>query len=245
MNASIDLGNTQTKIGLFSGERLVETFSLTDLRDLAESLKAKGVTQIIFSQVGKVQFSLVQSLKKYFQVWVLTHQTAIPIQNKYGTPETLGMDRLAGIIGAWTLFPNQASLVIDMGTCITYDFITQSGEYIGGSIAPGMHMRARAMHEFTAKLPMATLGEQPDLIGTNTQECLQSGAMNGVRYETEGIIHAYQERFGLFNTVLCGGDTNFFATQLKASIFARPEAVLVGLNAVLQYNLSKTHASVR
>ena len=236
MNASIDLGNTQGKIGLFEGDRLVELFTFKEDEEGLSFLNEKQPKLLIVSNVGrKRQGSFFDALAIDFQVITLDSQTLLPITNSYKTPETLGMDRLAAVIGGQPFFPQQACLVIDMGTCITYDFITEKAEYLGGGISPGVWLRARAMHEFTANLPMIPNISSTPLVGQTTEECLKSGVVNGVTAEIEQIIAQYQARFGIFNTVLCGGDANFFESQLKAHIFVRQEVVLIGLNTVLQY----------
>ena len=164
---------------------------------------------------------------------------ALPIQNLYSTPETLGVDRIAAVCGAQTTFPNEKCLVIDMGSCITYDYLNEKGEYHGGSISPGLNMRFKAVHTFTAKLPLVKPLADPALIGTTTASNIQSGVINGLTEEIKGIISLYQHKFGNIRVILCGGDAHFFENKLKGVIFAIPELVLIGLNSILSHNVNR------
>jgi type III pantothenate kinase len=193
----------------------------------------------IFSSVNENTNVLVANAWHIDKKYVLTHTLPLPIINSYATPETLGVDRLASVCGARTLFPTEASLVIDSGTCITYDFIDADGVYKGGAIAPGLSMRLRAMHEFTARLPLVEVNENAILIGNSTVSCIQSGALNGMIAEIEGTISRYQVHYPQLRVILCGGDTHFFENNLKGTIFAVQNLVLRGLNSILLHNVSQ------
>ena len=240
MNLVIDSGNSATKVGIFDHENLVQKLTFGSTDDLRTFVQATDCENLIVSAVkgdaGDVLSWAAHSEKKY----VLTAALPLPINNLYATPETLGMDRLAGVCGARQLFPRFASLVIDAGTCITYDFIDHLGNYHGGSISPGLNMRFRAVHTFTAKLPLVSPERNVKLIGDTTQSSIQSGVVNGILAEMEGIIRLYKEKFPGLRVILCGGDAGFFENQLKASIFASPELVLVGLNSILIHNVNQT-----
>jgi type III pantothenate kinase len=163
------------------------------------------------------------------------------IENKYKSPATLGLDRLAGIIGARTLFPDKNCLVIDAGTCITYDAINKDGVYEGGSISPGLKMRLKAMHNFTRRLPEVELVEYDDWQGYDTKSAMLSGVLNGAIEEVKGFIEIYNSKYSKLHVILCGGDSIFFDNRLKNSIFAHalktePNLVLIGLNEVIQQN---------
>lgn len=231
ITATIDIGNTRSKLGIFSHDDMVWYGLMPE--HPAPFLQEWGVKAVMLSRVG--QASWVEALRGLFPLYELSPSTPLPFHNTYSTPQTLGMDRAAAVAGAQALFPAQACLVVDMGTCITYDFITAGGAYIGGSISPGLQMRAKAMHAFTAKLPEITdwQGEIP-LVGDSTFACLRSGAVHGVRLELEGLRQEYGARFGIFNTLLCGGDATFFERIAKPPIFARQEVVSIGLYAILK-----------
>lgn len=158
------------------------------------------------------------------------------MKNNYRTPESLGVDRIAGVVGANALFPHVNNLVIDMGTCITYDYIDAEGIYWGGGISPGMNLRFRAMSDHTVNLPNAEFDDPIGLLGNTTITCIQSGVINGICEELNGIINRYQSEKGDINVILCGGDANSFESKIKAHIFASPKLVLIGLNRILEYN---------
>jgi type III pantothenate kinase len=173
-------------------------------------------------------------------VYVLDYRLPVPVTNGYATPETLGMDRLAAVVGATALHPGRPCLVVDLGTCITYDLVDAAGYYHGGGISPGLRMRFRAMHTFTARLPLIEPEPHAALIGTSTRTAMQSGVVNGLVAELEGMMSRYGAQFPPLTTILCGGDALFFETQLKGIIFVVPELVLLGLNRILLYNVSLT-----
>ena len=162
--------------------------------------------------------------------------TPIPISNRYRTPETLGSDRLAAVIGASSLKPGTDLLIIDAGTCITYEVIDARGNYWGGNIAPGMQMRLRALHEFTARLPLVEAdGEVPGM-GYNTETAIRSGVLRGMKYEIEGYIKSMRSKFPHLQVFLTGGDHINFDTNIKNSIFSDRYLVPRGLNKILDYN---------
>ncbi|GHM99233.1 type III pantothenate kinase [Cytophagales bacterium WSM2-2] len=237
MNLVIDCGNTRIKAAFFSGEKPVEKFSFATKEELAGFLKSTECDSVIVSSVslpGNEVLELVKAKKKY----LLTYTLPLPVEVKYKTPQTLGVDRIAAVCGASVLFPATNCLVIDAGTCITFDFIDSTKNYLGGAISPGIAMRFEAMHTFTKKLPLVTAAGAEKLIGDSTESCMRSGVTNGILAEVEGIIEKYRAIYPDLRVVLCGGDTRFFENNLKPTIFATPELVLIGLNWILVYNAS-------
>ena len=170
---------------------------------------------------------------------VLSHQLKLPIEILYKTPQTLGADRIAGSVAAKALFADKNVLKIDFGTCITYDFVNNKKQFMGGAISPGMIMRFKALHNYTAKLPLVDPMQHLtyELTGTDTDTSILSGVVNGIKEEVTGIIKEYDTRFGNLQVVATGGDAGFFVTLLKNEIFARPYLVLEGLNRILNYNI--------
>jgi type III pantothenate kinase len=166
----------------------------------------------------------------------LNNRSSLPFTIPVGKPETVGADRLAIAAACVFLFPKQNNLVIGLGSCITYNFINQSHELIGGSISPGMEMRFKAMHHFTAKLPLVEADWNVPLIGYDTKTNLQTGVVLGIAKEIDGMIDAYNEKFGNFNVVLTGGDIGIFEPHLKNKIFADPDLIFKGLYAISQIN---------
>ena len=162
--------------------------------------------------------------------------TPVPISNRYRTPETLGSDRLAAVIGASSLRPGKDLLIIDAGTCITYEVIDARGNYWGGNIAPGMLMRLYALHEFTARLPLVEAeGEVPGM-GYNTETAIRSGVLRGMKYEIEGYIKSMRSKFPHLEVFLTGGNRINFDTNIINLIFTDKYIVPRGLNRILDYN---------
>jgi len=237
MNLSVDIGNTHVKLGLFAKDDLKQVFLRVDQVD--EILAGYKIKNAIISKTG-INDEIAWKLKeKKINTLVLSQELKLPIEIAYKTPETLGADRIAGSVAAQALFPEVNILKIDFGTCITYDFIDQKGEYRGGAISPGMMMRFKALHNYTAKLPLVDPMQFKsfDLTGTDTATSILSGVVNGIRQEIEGAIGEYGQRFGNLKVVGTGGDAGLFVTLLKSEIFARPYLVLEGLNRILNYNL--------
>jgi type III pantothenate kinase len=239
MNVVVDYGNTSAKVGIFENHALTQKYVFQEDHGLKEFLENFSADHIIISSVT-VDAALISGWARHFKKkFMLDHTLPLPVKNRYATPATLGVDRLAGVCGARQLFPDTNCLVIDAGTCITYDFLDASGAYHGGSISPGLTMRFEAMHTFTARLPLVFPVEKPELTGDTTERSMQSGVIYGVLGEMDGIISRYSEKFKDLQVILCGGDARFFENKLKASIFASPELVLIGLNSILIYNVSR------
>ena len=239
MNLAIDIGNTRVKLGLFKKSQLKkrviwESLSLRAIKAFCEKWKVEGV---ILSSTNHLPKGVEKYLAKHFYYISLSHETLIPIENKYHTPKTLGKDRLAAAIGANALFPNKACLVIDAGTCTTYDIITAEGHYLGGNITPGINMRLQAMHHFTAKLPLVKPATIKNLVGNTTKSALRTGGQLAAVFEMEGFITAYRRQFGAINVILTGGDAKYFAKHLKTKIFVNHNLVLQGLNQILTHNV--------
>jgi type III pantothenate kinase len=237
MNIVVDYGNSSAKVGIFEGTVLQEKHIFREEDALQQFLQNFPAVHFIISSVN-ADAARVASWTAAQKKFVLHHSLPLPVRNLYATPHTLGVDRLAGVCGAQQLFPGSPCLVIDAGTCITYDFLDRTGAYHGGGISPGLNMRFEAMHTFTARLPLVQARDTVDLIGNSTETCMQSGVIYGLLEEVDGIIRRYQEKFEGLQVILCGGDALFFENKLKASIFASPELVLSGLNSILIYNVS-------
>lgn len=236
----LDLGNTFGKIRADeSGKPPVYYRQLSD-EAVCRIIGQHGPQQIIYCDVRGTAAEIIAAARFEGRLLAFTHTLPLPIKNCYQTPHTLGMDRLAAALGAWQHFPRQHSLVIDAGTCVTYDFVTASGEFLGGMITPGLQMRLQAMHAFTARLPLASgdFSEKPPFIGQNTVDAMRSGAFHGLTEEINGIITRYQSVFGRFNILLTGGDALFFDKTVKQINFVNENLVLDGLKAALDFNLS-------
>lgn len=236
MNLAVDYGNSSAKVAIFDQQRLVERKTFTVADDLQAFLQNSPAENFIISSVT-MDAETVAGWSNAKNKFILSHALPLPIKILYATPTTLGVDRIAGSCGAIQLFPGRNTLVIDAGTCITYDFTDSSGQYYGGSISPGLKMRFQAVHTFTARLPLVTPAGNPELVGNSTETSIQSGVVNGTVAELDGIIDRYKSKYPDLQVILCGGDGPFFENMLKASIFASPDLVLVGLNRVLIHNV--------
>jgi type III pantothenate kinase len=232
----IDFGNTLQKFAIFDGKTLLEKQSYQGIvvQQLVDYLDEKGpFDAIILSSVARHSPEIEKILSETVPLVILDENTPLPVKNLYLTPATLGKDRLAAATGANALYPGKNVLSIDAGTCITYDFLTENAEYLGGGISPGIRMRFRAMNAFTGRLPLVEPEEFSRLIGRDTQESLLSGVLNGVMEEITGIIRLYTEQYKDITVVITGGDLEYLHNKLKINIFAVPDLVLLGLNEIL------------
>ncbi|MGX1931204.1 type III pantothenate kinase [Flagellimonas sp. 2504JD4-2] len=240
MNLVIDIGNTLIKYAVFENSTMVYDQSsesgmfLSKVKELFEQFPK--IDHALISSVGPLEHKERDVVSLFCKVHVLSNESKIPFKNSYATPHTLGMDRVALATAAFYKNQRGNTLVIDAGTCITYDMVNDSGEYVGGAISPGVRMRYKAMHNQTAKLPLLQPEEIMDFIGNSTQSSMHSGVINGVSQELDGIISQYKTRFKDLTVILTGGDSHFFAKRLKNTIFANSKFLLEGLNYLLEYN---------
>ena len=241
MNLILDIGNTNTKIAVFEKNVMLKKITInSDLIDksILKLQKKYPLKNCIVSSVTKIHSDTIKNIDLFEKSIELSQKTNVPFQNHYKTPTTLGVDRIALASAAVSQYPNQNTLVIDAGTCITYDFINTSSTYLGGAISPGISIRYKALHQFTSNLPLLEPSNYK-LIGNDTQSSIHSGILNGVIHEIDGVISQYNSKYSNLTVVLTGGDTNFLAKKLKSSIFATPNFLLEGLNSILIHNLSK------
>ena len=239
MNLIIDIGNTSAKLAVFGQGEMKETLRCSNktLDGLPILCNKYPIRKGIVSSVISLKDEIRQTLDKLpFPVMEFTYQSPIPITNLYRTPQTLGMDRLAAVIAAYTIKPGHPILVIDAGTCITYDFVDEVGQYRGGNISPGMDMRFKALHTFTDKLPLVSAeGEMPSY-GQTTETAIRSGVIRGIEHEMNGYIEHLRENYPSLLVFLTGGNEFSFDANIKNGIFADGFLVLKGLNRILEYN---------
>ncbi len=239
MLLTIDVGNTRIKYAVFEHNTLLETnfFLKSELLSTIDKLlnQYNKITDCIVSSVGTIEKNAFLSFENKIKIYFVTNQYSFPFQNNYETPLTLGIDRMVLAAGAVFKFPNQNRLVIDAGTCVTYDFIDSDNNYLGGAISPGIRLRYESLHNYTAKLPLLKKQNPKALIGNSTSEAIHSGVINGLSNEIDGFIDQYKSQYSNFIIILTGGDALFLAKRLKNTIFANSNFLLESLNQIFQY----------
>ena len=241
LNLIIDIGNTIAKLAVFDGGGIVEVIhtdneSLSLLPDFVDKYKA-SISQAIVSTVVDLTERVESRLSSLpFYCLRMDSSTLLPIANLYETPETLGNDRLAAVVGANCMFPGRDILVIDAGTCITYDFVDASAQYHGGNISPGLAMRFKALNAFTSRLPLVESDGRLPECGKDTETAIRVGVMKGLEMEINGYISQYESKYPGLLFFLTGGDSFSFEVHSKNEIFADKFLVLKGLNRILEYN---------
>ncbi len=243
-NLIVDIGNTRAKVAIMDGEVVLWRGSFEDIDETTIAEISQVASQyalcgsIVSSTRGDAE-RVSRLLRRVTpEVLIFDATTPIPIRNSYATPSTLGRDRLAAAVGAWERYGEEYEnlLIIDMGSAITIDLVTREGGFEGGTISPGVDMRLRALHEFTAKLPLCTQTEEIIEIARTTQEAIQQGVMRGVIYEIEGHISYFNNKYDKIAVIFTGGDAKKLVKRIKNTIFAEFELVEVGLNRILEYN---------
>ncbi|MBQ6985183.1 MAG: type III pantothenate kinase [Paludibacteraceae bacterium] len=251
MNLCIDQGNSRTKVALMTDEgKIIKDFIYRQFSsaDVERLFELYDISDSIISSVVNIEAAVVNALNRHSQHFVLfDHNTPVPIINRYETPQTLGQDRLAAAVGAKSLCPNENLLIIDVGSAITYDFVTEQGEYLGGNIAPGLKMRFTMLHRMTKKLPQVDADENEliPLFGKNTRDAIAAGVVRGVAYEVKGYMRTLQEKTPHFRTFLTGGHAPYVLKNVRSSRNEQREMrheknlVLIGLNEILVFNKLK------
>jgi len=240
MNLIIDIGNTATKLAVFQSDKIkeVQTVSAQNLVLEVEKLlkKFSGIKQGLLSSVKITDYLEIESLQKLLPIKILEATFKLPFKNGYDTPLTLGVDRLALMAAAFNQHPNSNVLVIDAGSCITYDFMDSDQNYLGGAISPGVEMRYKSLEAFTSNLPLLQKTIPNKCVGSSTEGSMHSGVVYGVSHEIEGTIKKYQNKYSDLTVILTGGDADFLCKQFKISIFAHSNFLLEGLNFLLEFN---------
>jgi len=240
MNLVIDVGNTRTKLAVFKNSKLIHNESINKeifVNTTFELIKKFECRNAIISSVGCLKKSELIVLQTKVKLIELNFTTKTPFKNKYSTPKTLGVDRIALVAAAFLKFPKQNVLIIDAGTCITYDYLNNEGCYYGGAISPGINMRYKSLNKFTNRLPLLEPEYINKIIGDSSENAIHIGVVHGVISEIDSFINLYKEKNNDLTVVLTGGDTNFLANKLKNGIFANPFFLMEGLNTILTYNL--------
>lgn len=239
-NLCIDWGNSRLKAGIFKEDKLEKEFNFSHeegMDGLLELALAYKPSAAILSSVVQLPEGFTDELSGQMKFIHLSSQTALPFMNAYQSPKTLGADRLALIAGVQALYPNQTSLVISVGTAITYNFLQNGRIFRGGNITPGVALRLQSLQEHTALLPLVSETGESSLLGFDTESGIRAGILWGIAAEIEGMLNFYKEQYSCFNAVLTGGDLSLFANKFKSRIFADSQILLKGLNLILKNNV--------
>jgi len=236
MNLVIDFGNTNIKCGVFDADQLVNQLTFSDVDEARAFISKDIYFQIGVCSVNQSREEISSQIPELENALFLSPDTSSPLKLDYETPLTLGMDRLAAAIGAFTLFPDQPLMVIDVGTCITYDFVNK-GVYNGGIISPGVELRYKSMNDYTKNLPLLNQRVASTFIGKSTEQSMVSGVIHGIAGEIESHISQFMLNNADLKVIMTGGGAKIFESKIKSDIFVALEIVLVGLNRVLEYNV--------
>jgi len=243
MNLILDAGNSYVKLAVFQDGTLLclDVVLYVDFKIAFDDLfkKYNKIDKVVLSSVGELTLDVINALKKNVFVLEVSNEIKLPFYNLYKTPKTLGRDRLALVAASIKDYSNKNVLIIDAGTCITFDFINYKNQYLGGAISPGLNMRYKALNFYTTGLPLLEKEPVKQFLGDSTNSCMHSGVVNGVINEIEGVISQYRLQYEDLTVILTGGDANFLSKQLKSSIFANSNFLLEGLNYLLNYNIKE------
>lgn len=238
-NLVIDIGNTAVKLAVMESDSVVER--------LIDSSASFGEGRAFLARHGALPRAIVSSVRRGDErvtalvrrllpkAVTLTPKTPLPISNLYATPETLGNDRLAAAVGAGFRFPRCNVLAVDAGTAITYELVSERGEYLGGNISPGIALRFKSLNAFTAHLPLCAIAEEYPSPGSSTREAVTAGVLSGVVYEVKVNIEQFTLKYSNLKVVFTGGDADFLAKRVKKTIFVDYDLVLTGLNRILEH----------
>jgi len=240
MNLVVDIGNTFVKAAIFAGQQIIDLqrYATFSPNQIAQQIKNHGpIESMLISSVRRKEDFQFNGAEEWpGKIVELTHKTPLPITLNYETPTTLGRDRIAAAVGAHTIFPKNNVLIIDLGTAITIDLINAQGTFQGGNISPGVRTRFRSLHEYTGALPLVEPRFPFPARGTNTQEALLAGVMEGIAWELKGYINQHITTEPNAKIIVTGGDAIFFDKYLKNDIFVDSNLNVKGLNRILEHN---------
>lgn len=242
MILAIDRGNSKDKFAVFEKDSLifldaVEVFDELSIRKVMDDY---AITDVIFSSVkdeqsDKAFLSLLKKECSDLRVLEFDRTFALPFINNYEDKQTIGLDRLAAISGASLLFGKNV-LVVDAGTCITFDYLDSNNIYQGGSISLGFYTKYKALHNFTANLPLMKDVVVTPLCAKTTKDCIISGVVNGTIFEVEATIKEYKDKAKDLRVILTGGDAKFLQENLSTTTLLQEDIVLYGLKKILDIN---------
>ena len=240
MILAIDAGNTRIKAAVYEDNNLLSK-TIFDHSEIENGFKIvfekyPNLKKIVISSVSNLDFDTFSILFNQYSIDFVTREHHFPFYNLYATPQTLGIDRMILASGAVLQYPNKNRLVIDAGTCITFDYINADNNYLGGAISPGLRLRYQALNQYTSRLPLLSTKYPQSNIGNSTSEAIHSGVVNGLLYEIDAIVTDFKSKNNNFVIILTGGDAEFLAVRLKNTIFANSNFLLDSLVLLHNYN---------
>ena len=228
----VDAGNTSVKVALVKNSQILSVHRFAQVSDALSTISDADVVCASVLNENFRQF-FIERGTSFYQI---THQSTLPFKSAYGSMETIGVDRLCNMAAAFKLFGSQNCLVVDIGTCIKFDFISENNVYLGGSIAPGIELRYKALYEHTSQLPMLDFKSAVSIIGEDTNKSMHSGVINGIQHEIQGMIMRYEKDFGDLKILITGGDASYFEFPQKSNIFANKNLTLEGIVEIYEIN---------
>ena len=239
MNLTLDIGNTQSKLAVFNNSLVfVKTFDSEFIIDEIDDflISYPSIKNLIVCSVTDINLNFDKY--NFDNIHFVSENSNIPFENLYLSKKSLGNDRIALVSSASNSYSGKNVLIIDAGSCITYDFINDKNQYLGGAISPGLNMRYKSLNEFTSKLPLVSIESSKNLIANQTIDSINVGVVNGVVFEIEGFVSQYLAKYENLTVILTGGNSVFLSNQLKISIFANENFLLEGLNNLIKLNSS-------
>ena len=242
LNLAIDQGNTFTKVSIFDGLQLIHSYRYSDFQPVIlqrlfnEYEIDRAICSSVLANSPEIENLMAENLKDFI---ILSNTTPMPMTIDYATPTTLGHDRIAAAVGALGEMPGKNILIIDAGTAVTLDTVTEDGHFTGGNITPGLKIRFESLHNYTDKLPLINTDGDIPLIGYDTATAIRAGVVNGLIAEIEGYIRRISEKFNDLTVFMTGGDTPFLAKRIKSPIFDDENLLMKGLNGILLYNAQR------
>jgi type III pantothenate kinase len=240
MDLAIDIGNSFHKAALFSekGEMVYyKCYKNITIDHIKEFFDFFPIENSILSSVGRDHAEIIKYLQSETHYIPFSHNSKLPISIVYDNLKTLGLDRIANAVAAYSNFAGYNILSIQAGSCLVFDFITKEGNYLGGSISPGIEMRFNALHHFTRRLPLLSKKEINYFIGHSTQQSIESGVINGVIHEINGFISNYKTNYKDLKILISGGDSDYLQNSIKNTIFVGSSFILCGLHKILKFNV--------
>ena len=228
----VDAGNTSVKVAHVKNSQILSVHRFAQVSDALTTISDADVVCASVLNENFRQF-FIERGTSFYQI---THQSTLPFKSAYGSMETIGVDRLCNMAAAFKLFGSQNCLVVDIGTCIKFDFISENNVYLGGSIAPGIELRYKALHEHTSQLPMLDFKSAVSIIGGDTNKSMHSGVINGIQHEIQGMIMRYEKDFSDLKILITGGDASYFEFPQKSNIFANKNLTLEGIVEIYEIN---------